>query len=118
MKRGKIKNILTPDLTTQLVNLRNQGKSLSEMSRITGLPISTTRYIGALLLKKGLWKYNDTWKKRQKTLSTQTAKPIVATRKKRETKTTDHIIINFKGVNLQVQKTSNIIITDTVIYVK
>jgi hypothetical protein len=126
MKKSNLKEVLTIDLKNQLVSLRNQGKTVSQMSEITGLSVYEIRQIGKLLIEKGLWSYSERWKKRVNTIvtkSTETVKPLKTTKikrtyNKREAKTVDSITINFKGINVEVQKSSNIIITDTVIYVK
>ena len=123
MKKSNLKDVLTIDLKNQLVSLRNQGKTVSQMSEITGIPISKIRQIGAKLIQNGLWSYSERWKKRVNTISTKATETIKTTKvkrtyNKREAKTVDSITINFKGINVEVQKSSNIIITDTVIYVK
>jgi hypothetical protein len=123
MKKSNLKEVLTIDLKNQLVSLRNQGKTVSQMSEITGLSIYDIRQIGKLLIEKGLWSYSERWKKRVNTISTKTTEITKITKakrtyNKREAKTVDSITINFKGINVEVQKSSNIIITDTVIYVK
>jgi len=200
MKKTKLQQILNVDLKNQLVNLRNQGKSIREISEITGLSISMLNQITSLFIKKGIWSPNPTWKKRMNTLnsvkhsmflasvknkeycplhlepvmslfneietpitrkklgslaetknipvstltqhlkqlvqlgfilkkghglytknnvepveSTKIAKRVYA---KREPEVANTITINFKGVNIQVEKTSNIIITQNVILVK
>jgi hypothetical protein len=121
---ARTKSILTVDLKNQLVSLRNQGKTLSEMAEITGLSLSHVKRFGSELIKKGLWSYSGIWKVRMKNQKTQTtttenSEPKVKrVYNKREPQKVDTITINFKGVNVEVQKSSNIIITDTVIYVK
>jgi len=123
MKKSNLKEVLTIDLKNQLVSLRNQGKTVSQMSEITGIPVSKIKQIGAKLIQNGLWSYSERWKKRVNTISTKTTETTKTTKvkrtyNKREAKTVDSITINFKGINVEVQKSSNIIITDTVIYVK
>ena len=190
-KKTKLQQILNIDLKNQLVSLRNQGKSIREMSEITQLSMSMLNQINSLFIKKGIWSPSLVWKKRMNTLnsvknkeycplhlepvmklfndiespitrkelaslaetknipvstvtqhlkqlvqlgfivkerhgiyaknnfepvkSTKIAKPVYA---KREPEVTNTITINFKGVNIQVEKTSNIIITQNVILVK
>jgi transposase len=200
MKKTKLQQILNVDLKNQLVNLRNQGKSIREISEITNLSISMLNQISSLFIKKEIWSPNPTWKKRMNTInsakhsmflanvkskeycplylepvmslfneieapitrkelgslaetknipvstltqhlkqlvqlgfvvkkrhgvyaknnvepveSTKIAKRVYA---KREPEVANTITINFKGVNIQVEKTSNIIITQNVILVK
>jgi hypothetical protein len=121
---AKTKSILPVDLKNQLVALRNQGKTLSEMAEITGLSLNRIRYVRCKLIKKGVWSYSDVWKTRIKNQKTQTTATenlepkVKRVYNKREPQKVDTITINFKGVNVEVQKSSNIIITDTVIYVK
>jgi hypothetical protein len=121
---ARTKSILTVDLKNQLVSLRNQGKTLSEMAEITGLSLSYVKRFGSELIKKGLWSYSGIWKVRMKNQKTQTTttenseSKVKRVYNKRQPQKVDTITINFKGVNVEVQKSSNIIITDTVIYVK
>ena len=190
-KKTKLQQILNIDLKNQLVSLRNQGKSIREMSEITQLSMSMLNQINSLFIKKGIWSPSLVWKKRMDTLnsvknkeyyplhlepvmklfndiespltrkelaslaetknipvstvtqhlkqlvqlgfivkerhgiyakntvepvkSTKIAKPVYA---KREPEVANTITINFKGVNIQVEKTSSIIITQNVILVK
>lgn len=120
----KTKTTLSVDLKNQLVALRKQGKTLPEMAEITGLPLNRIRYVRCELIKKGVWSYSDVWKTRIKNQKTQTTASensesrVKRVYNKRQPQKVDTITINFKGVNVEVQKSSNIIITDTVIYVK
>lgn len=199
-KKTKLQQVLNVDLKNQLVSLRNQGKSIREMSEITQLSMSMLNQINSLFIKKGIWSPSLVWKKRIDTLnsvkhsmslatvkskeycplhlepvlnlfneiqspltrkeldslaetkniptstltqhlkqlvqlgfilkerhgvyaknnvepveSTKIVKPVYS---KREPKTVDTITINFKGVSVQVQKSSNIIITESTIIVK
>jgi hypothetical protein len=121
---AKTKTTLSVDLKNQLVALRKQGKTLPEMAEITGLPLNRIRYVRCELIKKGVWSYSDVWKTRIKNQKTQTTASensesrVKRVYNKRQPQKVDTITINFKGVNVEVQKSSNIIITDTVIYVK
>ena len=190
-KKTKLQQILNVDLKNQLVNLRNQGKSIREMSEITQLSMSMLNQINSLFIKKGIWSPSLVWKKRMNTLNSVKNKdycplhlePVLKlfndvessiTRKeldslaetknipistvtqhlkqlvqlgfivkerhgiyakdnvepvkptkiakrvytKREPEVANTITINFKGVNIQVEKSSNIIITQNVILVK
>jgi transposase len=122
MKKTKLQQILNVDLKNQLVNLRNQGKSIREISEITGLSISMLNQITSLFIKKGIWSPNPTWKKRMDTLNAknnvEVVQPVKRAYTKREPKIVDTITINFKGVNVEVQKSSNIIITESTIVVR
>jgi DNA-binding MarR family transcriptional regulator len=200
MKKTKLQQILNVDLKNQLVSLRNQGKSIREISEITNLSISMLNQISSLFIKKGIWSPNPTWKKRMNTLNSvkhsmflasvknkeycplhlepvmslfneietpitrkklgslaetknipvstltqhlkqlvqlgfilkkghglytkNNVEPVESTKivkrvyAKREPEIANTITINFKGVNIQVEKTSNIIITQNVILVK
>jgi DNA-binding MarR family transcriptional regulator len=191
MKKTKLQQVLNIDLKNQLVNLRNQGKSIREISEITNLSISMLNQISSLFIKKGIWSPNPTWKKRMDTLNSvkskeycplhlepvmslfneiespitrkeldslaetknipvstltqhlkqlfqlgfivkkrhgvyaknnvepvESTKIVKSTYTKREPKIVDTITINFKGVNVEVQKSSNIIITESTIVVK
>ena len=134
---AKTKTTLSVDLKNQLVALRKQGKTLPEMAEITGLPLNRIRYVRCELIKKGVWSYSDVWKTRIKNQQLKDVevyswssepnskvtieKPKTRVKRvynKRQPQKVDTITINFKGVNVEVQKSSNIIITDTVIYVK
>lgn len=193
-KKTKLQQVLNVDLKNQLVNLRNQGKSIREMSEITQLSMSMLNQINSLFIKKGIWSPSLVWKKRMNTInsvknkeycplhlepvlklfndvesrltrkeldslaetknipvstltqhlkqlvqlgfivkerhgiyaknnvepvkSTKIAKIAKRVYTKREPEVTNTITINFKGVNIQVEKTSNIIITQNVILVK
>ena len=193
-KKTKLQQILNIDLKNQLVSLRNQGKSIREMSEITQLSMSMLNQINSLFIKKGIWSPSLVWKKRMDTLnsvknkeyyplhlepvmklfndiespltrkelaslaetknipvstvtqhlkqlvllgfivkerhgiyakntvepvkSTKIAKPAKPVYAKREPEVANTITINFKGVNIQVEKSSNIIITQNVILVK
>lgn len=199
-KKTKVQQVLNVDLKNQLTSLRNQGKSIREMSEITNVSISTLNQIASLFIKKGIWSVNPIWKKRIDTInsvkhsmslatvkskeycplhlepvmslfnelessltrkeldslaetknipvstltqhlkqlvqlgfilkerhgvyvknnvepveSTKIAKHVYA---KREPKVANTITINFKGVSVQVEKSSNIIITESTIIVK
>jgi transposase len=122
MKKTKLQQTLNVDLKNQLVNLRNQGKSIREISEITGLSISMLNQITSLFIKKGIWSPNPTWKKRMDTLNAknnvEVVQPVKRAYTKREPKIVDTITINFKGVNIEVQKSSNIIITESTIVVR
>jgi transposase len=200
MKKTKLQQILNVDLKNQLVNLRNQGKSIREISEITSLSISMLNQISSLFIKKGIWSPNPTWKKRMDTLNSVKHSMFLATVKnieycplhlepvmslfneiessltrkeldslaetkniptstltqhlkqlvqlgfilkkrhgvyaknnvepvestkivkraytKREPEVANTITINFKGVNVEVQKSSNIIITESTLVVR
>lgn len=119
-KPNKLQLLLTPDLKQQLVSLRNQGKSVREMSEITGVSKSLLTRMSSELIRLGLWSPNEIWKKRTLTIANQTKGSVFPKRSyvKREPQLLDVITINFKGINVQIQKSANIIVTDTVIYVK
>lgn len=132
-KQTKLQSILTADLKSQLVALRNQGKSVREMSEITGIPKYTLTAISSELIRLGLWSPSEVWKKRTATLNAKKnannvnsvnsvkTEDVVKTKRvytKRQPELLDIITINFKGINVQIQKSANIIVTDTVIYVK
>ena len=125
MKKTKLQQILNVDLKNQLVSLRNQGKSIREISEITNLSISMLNQISSLFIKKGIWSPNPTWKKRMNTINAknnvepiESVQPVKRAYTKREPQVVDTITINFKGVNIEVQKSSNIIITESTIVVR
>lgn len=120
-KQTKVQQVLNVDLKNQLISLRNQGKSIREMSEITNVSISTLNQITSLFIKKGIWSVSPIWKKRMDTINANKVEPIKVVKpaySKRQPKVVDTITINFKGVSVQVQKSSNIIITESTIIVK
>jgi predicted transcriptional regulator len=121
---AKRKSILSLNVKNQLVALRKQGKTLSEMAEITGLSYNNIRHIRSEFIKKGVWSYSKIWQTRVKnqrkksTISNSLEPEVKRVYTKREPQKVDTVTINFKGINVEVQKSSKIIVTDTVIYVK
>lgn len=109
---------LTQDTFNQLIALEKQGKSRTEMSKIIGVNRSTMNAIRNKMIEQGIWKTAPNWIKRCETIAAKATvqpKPIVE-RKQRMPK--NSININFKGVNVTIEKSSNIIVTENTIFVK
>jgi hypothetical protein len=112
---------LTQDIFNQLVNLDKQGKKRREIARLLGINQGTMYALTKVMISKGAWGYTKGWKTRLKNSSINLEKsPVkdVKTKVLRTPKVEGYITINFKGVNLQIEKNSNIIINQSGIFVK
>ena len=130
---------LSKDVYDQIVALEKQGKTKAYIRRTLGIDLSTMNRISTSLFEKGIWKKSPQWIKRTETLKAQASKTlaqmykekafkknistIVKTeRVRKERKVSSDkmltVTINFKGVNVEIQKTSNIIVTQDTIFVK
>jgi hypothetical protein len=109
---------LTQDIFNQLVNLDKQGKKRREIAKLLDINRGTMNALTKVMISKGAWGYSNLWKTRLKNSSINVEKTTVKTKVLRTPKVVDYITINFKGVNLQIEKNSNIIINQSGIFVK
>lgn len=115
---------LTQDLVNQLVNLRKQGKTKQQIASLLKINKGTMNAVTKVMIEKGAWGYSKMWMTRLKNNNIPAKKTTVTKTQVKKTsvvrtpKVENYITINFKGVNVQVEKTSNIIITQHAILVK
>jgi DNA-binding MarR family transcriptional regulator len=126
---------LTKDVYDQILNLEKQGISRSKIGRLLKVNRSTMVTITKMLIDRGIWQKSAQWIKRENTLSNggssksltkdltknltkDLTKDLTKKTISRKSKVENFITINFKGVNVQVEKSSNIIITQSAILVK
>ena len=112
---------LSQDTYNQLVALEKQGKTRVEMAKIIGVNKSTMNKIRNRMVENGIWKTSPNWIKRVETIMSKATvsngkfKSVV---ERKEKMPKNSININFKGVNVTIEKSSNIIVTENTIFVK
>jgi len=130
---------LSKDVYDQIIALEKQGKTKAYIRRTLGINLSTMSRISTILFEKGIWKKTPQWIKRTDTLKEKASKTLAemykekafkknistmvkTERVRKERKVSSDkmltVTINFKGVNVEIQKTSNIIVTQDTIFVK
>lgn len=130
---------LSKDVYDQIIALEKQGKTKAYIRRTLGINSSTMNRISTILFEKGIWKKTPQWIKRTDTLKEKASKTLAemykekafkksisttvkTERVRKERKVSSDkmltVTINFKGVNVEIQKTSNIIVTQDTIFVK
>lgn len=112
---------LSKDVYDQIIALEKQGKSKAYIRRTLGISLNNMNQISTILFEKGIWKRTPQWIKRVDTLNKKLT-TIKTERVRKERKVNSDkmltVTINFKGVNVEIQKTSNIIVTQDTIFVK
>lgn len=112
---------LSKDVYDQIVALEKQGKTKAYIRRTLGISLNNMNQISTILFEKGIWKRTPQWIKRADTL-TKKLTGVKTERVRKERKVSSDkmltVTINFKGVNVEIQKTSNIIVTQDTIFVK
>ena len=128
MKKINKQNLISNEVLVQKAKLLNtSGKSTKHIRKVLELSLDEMNTIRAYLIGRKEWTYNGAWSKRNN-MSTKTSKATKSTKstsvksvvvkESRRPKAIEVLHINFKGINVEIQKSSNIVVTENTIYVK
>ena len=137
MKKINKQNLISNEVLVQKAKLLNtSGKSSKHIREVLELSLDEMNTIRAYLIGRKEWTYNGAWSKRNNmstktnktSKSTKTVKSVKSTKsasvksvvvkESRRPKAIEVLHINFKGINVEIQKSSNIVVTENTIYVK
>ena len=140
MKKINKQNLISNEVLVQKAKLLNtSGKSSKHIREVLELSLDEMNTIRAYLIGRKEWIYNGAWSKRNNmstktsktSKSTKTVKSVKSTKstksasvksvvvkESRRPKAIEVLHINFKGINVEIQKSSNIVVTENTIYVK
>lgn len=137
MKKINKQNLISNEVLVQKAKLLNTaGKSSKHIREVLELSLDEMNTIRAYLIGRKEWTYNGAWSKRNNmstktnktSKSTKTVKSVKSTKsasvksvvvkESRRPKAIEVLHINFKGINVEIQKSSNIVVTENTIYVK
>ena len=128
MKKANKQKLISNEVLVQKAKLLNTaGKPSKHIREVLELSLDEMNIIRAYLIGRKQWTYNGAWAKRN-TMNTKTTKTTktnkstsvksVVVKESRRPKAIEVLHINFKGINVEIQKSSNIVVTENTIYVK
>jgi len=114
-----LKSKITSETIAKVKELNNSGKTSFEIMKALSVSQSSMNQIRKKLSQTNDWVYHSPWKtiRLKSKAKVKTPKSIVV-KESRKTKAIQVLNINFKGINVEIQNSSNIIITENTIYVK
>ena len=127
MKKANKQNLISNEVLVQKAKLLNTaGKPSKHIREVLELSVDELNIIRTYLIERKEWTYNGAWAKRNNmNKTTKTTKPnkstsvkSVVVKESRRPKAIEVLNINFKGINVEIQKSSNIVVTENTIYVK
>ena len=140
MKKFNKQKLISNEVLVQKAKLLNTaGKPSKHIREVLELSVDELNIIRTYLIGRKEWTYNGDWSKRntmnnkitktantiKTTKTTKTTKPnkstsvkSVVVKESRRPKAIEVLNINFKGINVEIQKSSNIVVTENTIYVK
>jgi hypothetical protein len=131
MKKANKQKLISNEVLVQKAKLLNTaGKPSKHIREVLELSLDEMNIIRAYLIGRKQWTYNGAWAKRN-TMHTKSIKTIKTTKPNKSTSVKSVVVkesrrpkaievlhINFKGINVEIQKSSNIVVTENTIYVK
>lgn len=128
MKKANKQKLISNEVLVQKAKVLNTaGKPSKHIREVLELSVDEMNIIRAYLIGRKEWTYNGAWAKRN-TMNTKTTKTTktnkstsvksVVVKESRRPKAIEVLHINFKGINVEIQKSSNIVVTENTIYVK